>query len=485
MRSGAAPESSRWYHSFYWRIGLGFVICVIAVLLAQSLIFSYIVARTRPTMPARSPNDFAAIVASDIASELAQDPTFDVGQYLVRRYGGVFFPVDVVMKDGRVARNGPGPIPEPDRRAAEAMLAGRRSPAQFGQAGAGASRPTFAPVRVADEIVGVVVLPAPPVRGAWREVGRVLSLPGTVVLVVATALAALLIFRPARRRLRALEHATERLGMGDLTARAPEKGGDEIARVARSFNRMAADLAARDEAVQTSDHLRRQMLADVSHELNTPLTAMRGYLETLHMPDVALDAETRLRYLEIIERETRRLERIVRDLLDLARYESGAGALDVRPFAVERLFAHVVARHEHDARTRNVTLQAHVNEDADQIAGDPDRLEQAIDNLVANAIRHTPGGGVIDLRAEIDGGRVSLSVIDSGEGIPAEHLPHVFERFYKVDASRNHRSAGSGLGLSIAKAIVERHGGTIDVSSVPGRTQFRILLPRQSVSANL
>jgi len=203
------------------------------------------------------------------------------------------------------------------------------------------------------------------------------------------------------------------------------------------------------------------------------------------MPDVVLDREARERYLEIIERETRRLERIVRDLLDLARYEDGAGSLEVRAFAVERLFSHVLARHEQEAQRRGITMRADVAEDADQMTGDPDRLEQAIENLVANALRHTPDLGSIRLGAEADGDTIRLTVVDSGEGIPAEHLPHVFERFYKVDASRSQPSGGSGLGLSIVKAIVERHGGTIGVTSAPGRTEFRIVVPNQSASANL
>src|SRR5262249_30999471 len=135
---------------------------------------------------------------------------------------------------------------------------------------------------------------------------------------------------------------------------APVAGGDEIARVARAFNQMADELAARDTALQTSDRLRRQMLADVSHELRTPLTTMRGYLETLQMPDVALDAETRGRYLETVERETRRLDRIVSDLLDLARYENGVAAIEPRLFSAERLFRHVMRRHERDVQERQI-----------------------------------------------------------------------------------------------------------------------------------
>src|SRR5712691_1633797 len=166
-----------------------------------------------------------------------------------------------------------------------------------------------------------------------------------------------------------------------------------MARVASAFNRMAGELAARDEALRTSDKLRRQMLADVSHELKTPLTAMRGYVETLHMAhraDVSLDGATRERYFDILERETERLDRIVRDLLDLARLENGVGGLDVRLFDVQRLFDHVIARHEHEARSRAISVAASVADGADQVMGDPDRLEQVIENLVANALRHSP-----------------------------------------------------------------------------------------------
>jgi signal transduction histidine kinase len=174
----------------------------------------------------------------------------------------------------------------------------------------------------------------------------------------------------------------------------------------------------------------------------------------------------------------------VKDLLDLARYENGVGSLDTRTFAVARLFDHVIRRHEHEARTHNVSLNADVSEAADQIVGDPDRLEQVVDNLVANALRHTPDGGRVDLTATADAAAVCLSVIDSGQGIAPEHAPHVFDRFYKVDASRTNGSGGSGLGLSIAKAIVERHGGTIDVASRPGRTEFRIVLPADHSISN-
>jgi signal transduction histidine kinase len=231
--------------------------------------------------------------------------------------------------------------------------------------------------------------------------------------------------------------------------------------------------------VRVSDRLRRQMLADVSHELKTPLTSMRGYLETLHMPEVAVEPATRDRYIDTIRQETLRLERIVQDLLDLARFENDAGSLNPRLFALERLFQRVCQRYERIAAARRVTLAWDVAPAADQIVGDPDRLEQAIDNLVANALRHSPEGGWVTVSATTDDAGAAISVVDQGRGIPPEHLPYVFDRFYRADAGRSAASGGSGLGLSIVKAIVERHGGNVEVSSVPGRTAFTVRLPQQ------
>ena len=248
-----------------------------------------------------------------------------------------------------------------------------------------------------------------------------------------------------------------------------------------AFAGVRLDLAARDEALRASDRSRRQMLADVSHELKTPLTAMRGYLETLHMADLDLDEVTRERYFQTVERETVRLDRIVEDLLDLARLEHGVSALTARLFDVERVFQHVMLRHERETRVRDIEVDVWVGSDADHLVADPHRIEQAVENLFANALRCTPAGGRIELRAESAGEAIVLSVVDSGHGIPADHVPFVFDRFYKVDPSRTRGAPGSGLGLSIAKAIVERHHGSIGVTSAPGRTAFTVVLPHQSV----
>ena len=450
---------------------------MIVVLIAQSIMFSYMMARSTGRLPYRSPNTLATIVAADVRTILARAPDADLTDHLRRQYGNVPLGVFVVTRDGRVVANSARTLPEEIRLETMAALSGEDPRRTHPQARVGGPVVT-APIQVANELRGMVVMPPPGSSGMVREIGRLLSLPGTLVLLVVTALAAVVIFAPARRRLRALEDAATRLGAGDLKARAPETGRDEIARVAHAFNRMAAELAARAEALRTADRLRRQMFADVSHELKTPLTAMRGYLDTLHMPEVALDASTRDRYLNIVRRETGRLERLVSDLLDLARYENAVASFDIRVFDIERVFSHVVERHERDARSRGIGLQVQIAPPADQLVGDPGRIEQVIDNLVTNALRYTPEGGTIELHAAPVNGGARLSVIDSGAGIAPEHLHHVFDRFYKVDASRTGgANGGSGLGLSIAKAIVEQHGGTIDVFSQPGRTEFRIVFP--------
>jgi signal transduction histidine kinase len=308
-----------------------------------------------------------------------------------------------------------------------------------------------------------------------------LALVAVGVLIVGTVLTSAMIFGPARRRLRSLESAARRLGAGDLTARAPDRGGDEIAAVASAFNAMAGDLSARAEALAASDRVRRQLLADVSHELTTPVTAMRGYLETLTMPELTLDEGTRGRYLTIISDETNRLERLIGELLDLARLDGGGGSLQMGRVPVADLFGRVTARHEHTAQSAGVTLATSIEPGAEQVTGDRDRLEQALQNLAANAMRYAPRGSTLRLAARPVASGVALSIEDQGlEGITAEHLPHIFDRFYKADASRVGVKGGSGLGLSIVKAIIERHGGTISVASRPGRTVFEVVLPADS-----
>ena len=520
----------RWHKSLYWRIAIGFVLFLAAMLVVQAMLFVWVVARSGRTVPGQSPGRFSETVALDLADALGREPDLDVARYVRDQYAQVTHPFFVMLADGRLITSGSDTFPESLQRMARARLQrrferpdgprfepggrgegalrelpsigrgprgdglerdgppfGRRPRGEGRDGGFRFVRPT--PIVVAGGLAGVVVVP--PDAPFVAVLGRFAPMLGAVavgVLIVGTIAASGLIFGPARRRLRQLEGAARRFGAGDLSARAPARGGDEIAAVAAAFNTMADDLTARAEALATSDKARRQLLADVSHELTTPVTAMRGYLETLTMPELALDEATRERYLGIIGDETARLERIIGDLLDLARLEGGGGTLTIADVPVADLFNRVAARHERACEQQRVTLARSIEPGAAFVRADRDRLEQALQNLAGNALRYAPPDSTIRLAARREDGNVIMSVEDEGPGIAAEHLPHIFDRFYKAESSRTISrpgsakepaiSNGSGLGLSIVKAIVERHGGQISVQSRPGRTRFQFTVRR-------
>lgn len=476
-----------WPRSLYWRIAIGFTLCLAAVLVVQGLLLLWVASRSGPTIPGQPPESFAFNVANDLSDLLEREPTVNIDEYVGDQYGRAAHPLFVVMSDGRVITNGAGPISEGLMAQARERLRAGPNPDRFFRGRGGRDRGPFrmpVPVVVNGRVEAVVAVPPrAPFTFLLRRYAPTLTLVTFGALVIGAAVAAIAIFGPARRRLLAVEDAARKLGAGDLTARAPAEGGDEVAAVAAAFNSMARDLAARAEALAASDRVRRQLLADVSHELTTPVTAMRGYLETLSMPELAIDDATKARYLGIIGDETLRLERIIGDLLDLARLEGGGGAFAPGPVVVADLFARVVARHEHACRDAGISLTTHVESGAEQLTGDRSRLEQALQNLAANALRFAPAGSDIELTARPVEHGVALSVIDHGPGIAPEHLPHVFDRFYKVESSRAARAGagpgGSGLGLSIVKAIVERHGGQVTVTSEPGKTVFELTLKHE------
>lgn len=471
------PAAVAWWRSLYLRIGVSFVLLAIGIALIQGLLLTLKMQRDSRD-PQRSPHAVAMDVALRTAATLERGETFELRRYQAERHPD--WPLlDIVMSDGQIMSASNAPLPPEVVAYAREMLPPtppeERIPPRV-------NLPFLtAPIQVRGQLRGLVLLRFPP-RSLLQEVGKYLSASGVVMLALGTAAVTWLIFTPARRKLSALESAAERMREGDLLARATETGGDEIAVVARAFNRMGEQLAERDDALRRVDLLRRQMLADVSHELKTPLTAMRGFIETLQMPEIAGDEERRARYFATLERETRRLERIVADLLDVARLENDAADFEMRVFATRRLFDQVARRNEPVAADAGVSIDVDVDDSADQVYGDPHRLEQAIDNLVANALRYTPRGGHVSMAATTAGSSVALTVADTGPGIAPDHVAHVFDRFYKADPSRAATREGSGLGLSIVRAIIERHGGDVQVSSQPGRTVFTLLLPAEGLT---
>ena len=281
---------------------------------------------------------------------------------------------------------------------------------------------------------------------------------------VASGFLAVRIVRP----IRALAAAAQRIARGAYGSRVPVGGSDELAVLAESFNEMAASLEA-------AERRRRELVSDVAHELRTPLATIEGYVEGLRDGVVAPEAST----WTLLGTETGRLRRLVDDLHEVSRAEERQ--LDLRVVEVEpRSLVEAAARSAAPAyEAKGVELERVAESRLPSVEVDPDRIEEVLANLLENALRHTPRGGCVEVRAERRGSRVLLSVTDSGEGIEPEHVERVFERFFRSDPARSRVTGGSGIGLTISRAIVEAHGGSLLAESDgPGRgAKFVLTLP--------
>jgi signal transduction histidine kinase len=517
-----------WFRSLYSRIAFGFIALLAVLLLAQGLLFFWLTGRFDEASPqGRTGQQTADFIARELSDALSVNPAIELEPYVRGQFDDIRRAFVVIMRDGRRVANRPNALPPgfmergggrgggpgaprpageprpfgdrpedqrppdpgqppqraPDMRPQEARPAegaepGGRSRGRRGGPGGGGQ---VAPIVVNGSQVGIVAVPpSPPTWVLVDEYAATLTWVGLALLAAGATVAALVIFRPTHKRLRSLEAAARALAQGRTDVRASESGGDEVSTLAHEFNRMADDLQQRAAALAASDKARRQLLADVSHELMTPLTAIRGYIETLSMPDLPLDAETRNRYIDVVSQETYKLEAIIGDLLDVARLEGSGEQLKTLPVSIEDLFRRIVDRHQPTLQQNGIRVTVDVAPDAEDVQGDAQRLEQALQNLASNAIRHMPDGGALILRSQRDGDRVRISVEDTGPGIPPEHLPHVFDRFYKADGSRagTRIPSGSGLGLSIVQTIIGRHGGEVRAANrAEGGAVFEILLP--------
>lgn len=269
---------------------------------------------------------------------------------------------------------------------------------------------------------------------------------------MAAALALSLLFsRSVVAPVLAMSHATQRIAAGRYDERVQVHGNDELAQLALRFNEMA-------EKLNHVETMRRQLIGDVSHELRTPLTAIKGSMEGLM--DGVLPAEDGT--FEQIHAEAERLNRLVDDLQELSRVEARAYTLDLRPSDVFSLVQTVTKRLAPHAQSKRVSLDLDLPPDLPPLLADEDRVVQILTNLVSNAIQYTPEDGSVSISAKRVNHEVQISVRDTGIGIPPEHLPHIFDRFYRVDKSRSRQAGGgSGIGLTIARAFVEAQGGRI------------------------
>ncbi|MBI5104079.1 MAG: HAMP domain-containing protein [Solirubrobacterales bacterium] len=304
-----------------------------------------------------------------------------------------------------------------------------------------------------------------------------LSLGIATGAAVLTALAvSWLVARRIVSPIRELAASADRIAHGAYADRVAVTGDDEVAQLGRSFNAMATSL-------DSAERRRRRLLSDVAHELRTPLATVDAHLEGMADGVLPADAET----LATARRETARIARLVDDLQRVSRAEEGRLDLEVRPVPPADLVTAAARAARPAFEAKGVALQVTTaGGDLPAVAVDPQRLVEVLTNLLDNALRHTPPGGEVRVRAALRGGRVELAVADTGEGIAAEDLDRVFERFFRTDPARSRATGGSGIGLAIARALVEAHGGRIRAhSDGPGRgATFTVELPAANAVAN-
>ena len=293
----------------------------------------------------------------------------------------------------------------------------------------------------------------------------------TYSAVAATAFALLLgivLARTLTRPLRELTTATQHVARGVLGQQVVVRSRDELGALAVSFNQMSADLAQ-------ASTLRRQMTADIAHDLRTPLSVILGYTEALR--DGKLPPEQDI--FDTLHIEAQHLQHLINDLRTLSLADAGELPLTRQTISPHTLLDRIAATYRAQAQAQGIALETVYDADDAHISIDVERMAQVLGNLIANALRFTPRGGTITLGADTASDNVRVRVNDTGLGIAAQDIPHIFERFFRGDVARQQSEGSSGLGLAIAKGIVEAHGGTIEAESQVGKgTTFMITLPR-------
>jgi len=318
----------------------------------------------------------------------------------------------------------------------------------------------------------LIALPDAPQLGSSEQ--RFLTrtrgiLISVAALAVILGLAVSAVFsRSLTAPLQRLAAAARAVARGDIGKRVTVEGTSEVAEVARAFNEMTT-------ALQKAEKLRQNLVSDVAHELRTPLSVLQGNLRAILDDVYPLNKEEIARLYD----ETRILARLVDDLQELAQAEAGALRFNIVPTDVRHALQAAAARFEPAAEAKGIRLACQVPEDLPEVMADPDRVSQILNNLITNALRHTPEEGRITLSAATNQGFVEVSIADTGEGIAPEDLPHVFDRFWRADRSRSRAGGGAGLGLAIVRALVEAQGGQVRaVSEGPGKgSVFSFTLP--------
>jgi len=274
-----------------------------------------------------------------------------------------------------------------------------------------------------------------------------------------------------------LKSAAEGLAKGDLKTRVEVRGKDEVSILADTFNKMAEQLETVDARQRELEQMRADLISWVSHDLQTPLASVRAILEALS-DEVVSDPETVKRYLNTAQRDVRSLSVLIDDLFQMAQLNAGGLPLDRAKSSLTDLISDTIESFTELAARQHVKLEGSVEANVDPVNIDTQRIGRVLNNLIGNAIRHTPAQGEVKVHAQRTNRGVEVSVSDTGEGIRNEDLPHIFESFYRGEKSRSRNTGGSGLGLAISRGIIQAHGGELTVASEPARgSTFRFFIP--------
>jgi len=286
------------------------------------------------------------------------------------------------------------------------------------------------------------------------------------------------IFRMLTRRLDVIKRTVKDFERGELNKRIPIKSNDEITDLSLCFNRMADTVVESMNDMKKADKLRRDLVANVSHDLRNPLSSIQGYVETIQMKGEEITQEELQRYLEPVLSNTKKLNRMIDDLFDLSKLDAENVTPNLEHISLAELVQDLVQQFTPIADQKNIEIKTIYPENPHaQIYADIGLLDRALSNLIDNALQHTPEGGTVTIKSIQNGKDISLEISDSGTGIPESDIPHIFDRFYQVDKSRSN-SSGAGLGLSIAQKILELHGAKITVQSLLNKgTTFKIMMP--------
>jgi signal transduction histidine kinase len=288
---------------------------------------------------------------------------------------------------------------------------------------------------------------------------------GLLLSIAVTGLVGLGLFFFLTRRLRSMRDVVRRFEQGDLTQRIVSPAADEIGQLGQSFNVMADTLARNMEELKQTDLLRRELIANVSHDLRSPLASIQGYMETVLMKHDQLDPKERDKYLNIILSNTMMLSQLVEELFELSKLDARQIEPKIEAFPVTELMQDVILKYRPQAEKAGIHLESSLPSKSVVVNADIGLIERAVSNLIENAIKYTPEKGVVKVALTEGNGRAHISISDTGSGISEQDLPHVFERYYRGGENHSRKPGGSGLGLAISKKIIELHDSDLRVES--------------------